>query len=137
MRTTGVHRLESPGSGCGDIRLTYRETYLVLDYEFRASGRDYVGHLRFEDVVAFRFRDELHSAGFADASYDEVVDIQDSEWLEQLSVIEPAGFGALRSRRHFAVLLSNNGYLEVVALRVTIVLPTVGLLGGDGVSEGK
>jgi hypothetical protein len=136
MNNTTVHRLYTPDSGCGDIRVRYENLALVLDYEFRATGNNQVGHLRFVDVVAFRFRDELHSSGFEKGSYDEIVELQKSEWLDQLRSIEPPGFGSLSGKRHFAVLLSNNGYLEVVARDVVAVASTLGLLGdGDAAAE--
>jgi len=78
--------------------------------------------------VAFRFVDELHSAGFAPGSYDAVVEIAPSPWLEHLRAIEPSGYDQLQDRRHFALLLSSNGYLEVVARELVMEATQLGRL---------
>jgi hypothetical protein len=123
-----IHQLAVADSGCGDIRVRFENLELSVEYEFRASGQDQLGHLRFVGVVAFRFVNELHSVGFASGSYDAVVEISPSPWLEQLRAIEPSGFEQLRDRHHFALLLSSNGYLEVVARELVIDAATLGLL---------
>jgi hypothetical protein len=115
MKVQPIHSLATLDSGCGDIRLVFENLELVLQYEFGPEGADQVGKVRFVGVVAFRFRNELHSAGFVDGSYDQVVEIVPSEWLTELKTLEPAGFSGLTDKRHFAVLLSSNGYLEVIA----------------------
>jgi hypothetical protein len=130
-----VHNLACPDSGCGDIRITYHDLRLLLDYEFRAGGQDQVGHVEFSNVVAFMFRDELHSAGFVHGSYDQVVEIGDSSWLEELRAGEPSGFGGLSGTHHFAVLVSSNGYLEVLAEGFVAQADTVGVLEEPGVAK--
>lgn len=115
-----LHKLDCSDSGCGDIRLTYQEICLLLDYEYRLHGKDQIGHLRFYDVVAFRFRDELHSAGFALDSYDSLVKITNSEWIDQLRSYEPAEVEQVSEKNHYAILISNTGYLEVIADVATV-----------------
>jgi hypothetical protein len=131
MTTTAIHQLAVPDSGCGDIRVRFENLELGVEYEFRAAGQDQLGHLRFVGVVAFRFVNELHSVGFASGSYDAVVEISPSPRMEQLRALEPSGFEQLRDRHHFALLLSSNGYLEVVARELVVDAPTLGLLGDE------
>jgi hypothetical protein len=57
------------------------------------------------------------------------VEVGPSPWLEQLRASEPSGYDQLQDRRHFALLLSSNGYLEVVARELVIEPRTMGLLG--------
>jgi len=68
----------------------------------------------------FRFRDEMHSAGFPTGSYDCVVSSCQTDWLEELSAIEPSGVSGVAGTKHFAVLFSSNGFLEVVARNVSL-----------------
>jgi hypothetical protein len=128
MTTTASHPLPIPDSGCGDIRIRFDGLGLNVEYEFRDAGKDQIGQLRFLGVVAFRFVDELHSAEFAPGSYDTVVEIAPSPWLEHLRAIEPSGYDQLQDRRHFALLLSSNGYLEVVARELVMEATKLGRL---------
>lgn len=116
-------------AGCGAIRLLFEATDLLLEYEGHDEGGEpIVGRLRFVSVIAFRYRDEMHSLGFAEGSYDSVLTFDDSAWLNELSGIEPRGISDVVGRKHFAVLLSQNGYLEVVAERVAVGSATAGHL---------
>ena len=108
--------LSTSDAGCGAIRVMFEGTSLRLEYEgHRPDGNPILGHLRFDGVIAFRFRDEPRSAGFIEGSYDTVLELSESPWLQELSDAEPPGFGDVARRHHFAVLLSQNGYLEVIA----------------------
>ncbi len=110
--------LPIPGSGCGDIRLSADGSQLVAEYEYLSEGddRNIVGRLSFSGVTAFRFRNEMHSLGFAEGSYDTLVEIIDSEWRRELLGIEPSGiWGSVENKKHYAVFFSSNGYLEVIA----------------------
>jgi hypothetical protein len=121
--------LPIPGSGCGDVRITFKDLAVRAEFEYRSDGKDLIGQLVFRNVVSFRFRDEMHSAGFVVEGYDCVVTVEGSTWLEELNAIEPSGMHGIAGSKHFAVLLSNNGYLEVVASDVTLEPPRIGLLG--------
>lgn len=104
------------GVGCGFIDIRSDGVQLSTGI---SDGQIPVGTMLFDDVTAFRFRDEMHSLGYADGSYDTVVEIVDSEWVRELLEIEPKQIlGSVNGSRHFAVFLSNNGYLEVVAKSV-------------------
>lgn len=117
-RTQLLRSLPVAGSGCGDVRFVTNGYDLVVEYEYHpeTAGGDLVGAIIFNGVSAFRFRDEMHSAGFCHESFDAVVEIVDSEWHRQLLQIEPTGIlGTVESKRHFAIFFSSNGYFEVIA----------------------
>ncbi|MCK9605334.1 MAG: hypothetical protein M0R33_02665 [Methylomonas sp.] len=120
--------LRTTQSGCGDIRITFDSVILLAEYEFRGEGQDQVGGLQFEDVIAYRFRDEMHSQGFDTSSYDSVVEVIDSDWIAGLVRDEPEGIRGAKGKKHFAVLLSSNGYLEAVAGSCIEVEPRRGSL---------
>lgn len=127
-RAIVVLDLPVPGSGCGDIGVAYRGLDVHVEYEYRAAKTDRIGVLVFRGATAFRFADELHASGFAAGSYDAVVEIEGSAWLAELRAREPSGISGVQGKRHFAVLFSSNGYLEVVAESVSEGEPREGLL---------
>lgn len=111
-----VTDLSTSDAGCGLIRVVFDATDMLLEYEGHDRERKpIVGRLRFCGVIAFRFRNELHSLGFLKGSYDSVMEQGTSEWLDELIRMEPPGYQDATGKRHFSVLLSSNGYLEVVA----------------------
>jgi len=119
MEAIKVLDLPIGGAGCGDIQIASDGDSLTLTYQYFSGGQSHSRALQFDDVDAFRFHDEMRSRGFCPGSYDTVVEIRDSEWLAELIEKEPEQIlGTTRGKRHFAVLLSNNGYLEVVATEV-------------------
>lgn len=115
MAARKLWALRTSQSGCGDVRLISDGVSLLAEYEYRSNGQDWIGGVQFEEVIAHRFRDEMHSQGFDPSSYDTVVELAESEWIEALAKAEPDGIWGMKGKKHFAILLSNNGYLEVVA----------------------
>lgn len=106
------------GVGCGFIDIRSDGVQLAVGI---SDGQVPVGTIRFDDVTAFRFRDEMHSRGFIGESYDTVVEVIDSDWLQELIAIEPNQIlASVKGSRHFAVLLSSNGYLEVITKSVEL-----------------
>ena len=118
---TKISDLLIPTSGCGDIALAFDGTRLRVRYEIRRAGKDQIGQVTFTSVCAFRFREEMLSAGFEKGSYDTLVRLPDSDWIVEL---EGGGPGDLRlhTTNHYAVLFSSNGYLEVAADRNVFLL---------------
>lgn len=112
-----TNRIELPisVSGCGDIKIVFDGLTLVAEFEYRDSGVDYIGSIRFNDVLAHRFRNAMHSRGLDTGSYDSLVEISESLWLQQLREMAPDGSTDIEGKKHFAVFFSSNGYLEVVA----------------------
>ena len=120
--------LSMPGSGAGDSRLTCAGSELLLEYEYRSDGRDFIGRLRFWGVAAYRFRNEAHSRGFIPTSYDAVVEVIDSLWFEDVMKGVSEGVSGAKAKKHFALFLSSNGYFEVIADTVELLAPADGFL---------
>lgn len=125
--TTTISDLLIPNSGCGNVAFTFDGTRLLVRYELRRAGRDQIGHVTFTAVRAFRFREEMLSAGFEKGSYDTLVTLPKSGWIAEL---ERSGPNDLRldTTNHYAVLFSSSGYLEVAAEDVEIGEPRDGVL---------
>lgn len=97
------------------MRATAGGINLTVEYSYLETGELYVGVITFAYFVAYKFRDELHSEGFVPESYDSIVEIYGSDWLGEIIRIEPPGTLWPWQKRHFALFLSNHGYLEVIA----------------------
>lgn len=122
MGSIQVLRLPIGGSGCEDMELSSDGTELDCIINYLSAAQLQTVAVRFKDVIAFRFRDEMHSTGFADGSYDTIVEIDDSTWIRELLQNEPRGIlGGVKGKHHIAVLLSNVGYLEVIGESAEIV----------------
>lgn len=118
MRVKELFSLPASGAGCGRLRIVASSVRLDAEFEYFSDelDREMTAILRFEGIKAFRFRQELLSLGFVKESYDNLVEILESDWYCELLALEPRDvLGSIRGRRHFAVFLSNNGYLEVIA----------------------
>lgn len=127
-----VEILPISGAGCGSIRISANSVYLDLEYEFEYKDQNitHVGKIKFLSLMAFRFRDEMHGAGYVSGSYDSLVEIQGSEWVKELHKKEPDNLRISVSKlHHYAVFLSSNGYLEVIAEGIKFEKPREGMLG--------
>jgi len=118
MKTKKLFDLPIPQSGCGNTQLESDGVSVALQFEYRSHGKDFVGVIHFGRVVAYRYRDELHSLGYTSDAYESVAEVSDSEWCKELQ------FGG----KHIAVFLSSNGYFEVLAESVELGEPREGLL---------
>lgn len=128
--TSQIHKVIDLGigsAGCHDIRVTMHGGSVLVEVPY-SVGRTYTAQsLLFHNAIAFRFRDEMHSLGFWPEANDTVIDVVDSIWLKELANIEPAGLlYGIAGKRHFAVLFSNNGFLEIVADDVQVQSPDEG-----------
>jgi hypothetical protein len=110
MKTKKLFDLPIPQSGCGNTRFQSDGITVTLLFEFRLHAKDLVGVIQFKGVVAYRYRDELHSVGYASEAYESVAEVADSEWCKELQF----------TGKHIAVFLSSNGYFEVLAESVTL-----------------
>lgn len=119
MRARKLADLPIPQSGCGNTRLCCDGLTLELAYEYRCNGKDMIGVIRFEEVVAYRFRNEINSGGYLSEAYEAIAEALDSSWQTELTVT---------GVRHFAVFLSSNGYFEFLASSYSTVPPSEGLL---------
>lgn len=108
-------KLHRSGSGTRAIRIVTTPPYLKVEYEFHNGEQDALGTIAFDGVIAFRFRDELRSLGNEKSSLDAVAVVECSNWILELAKIEPSMFADSERCSHYAMMFSNNGYLEVIA----------------------
>jgi len=118
MKPKKLFDLPIPQSGCGNTQFQSDGITVTLQFEYRLQGKDFVGVIHFRGVVAYRYRDELHSLGYASEAYESVAEIAHSEWCNELQF----------TGKHIAVFLSSNGYFEVLAESVSLGEPREGLL---------
>lgn len=118
MKTKRLFDLPIPQSGCGNTQFQSDGITVTLRFEYRLQGKDFVGVIQFRGVVAYRYRDELHSLGYVSEAYESVAEVADSEWCEELQF----------KGKHIAVFLSSNGYFEVLAESVSLGEPCEGPL---------
>lgn len=116
-------------SGCGDTRLVSDSVSLLIEYEYRLNGKDLIVGVRFDHVVAYRFRSEMHSLGYSSDAYRSVCIIDPSAWKEELRALEPAGINDVDRTSHFALFLDSNGYFEVLGEKYSLINQREGLLG--------
>jgi hypothetical protein len=117
-----------PGPGCGDTRFISDSYNCWIEYEYHQQGEDFIGVIQFRGVVAYRFRNEMHSRGYLSEAYESIAIIDQSDWIRALDVQGPAGSTDLLGKKHFALLLTSNGYFELVADSYAILPSRVGLL---------
>jgi hypothetical protein len=103
MKAKTMIDLPIPQSGCGNTELISDGISLTLRFEYRKSKNDHIGIIKFDGVIAHRFRDEVHSLGYASEAYESIAEILDSTWCSELNF----------DGRHFAIFRSSNGYFEV------------------------
>lgn len=128
MKSKKLSDLPIPQSGCGNTRLVSDGVILTLEFEYRAQSQDWIGGVRFESVLAYRFRNEAHSKGYSSDGFEALAEIFGSSWKDELGAIAPSGFDDVQSKRHFAVFLSSNGYFEIFAETFSVLEPRRGLL---------
>ena len=116
-------------SGYGMVRVSAASPDLSVEFEYGSEGSDWVGKLVFQSVVAYRFRDEMRSRGFVRDSYDRLLVLPASQWIQELKKAEPDGMNDVEKCHHHAVFFSNNGYLEVAAESAQLLTSTRGTLG--------
>jgi hypothetical protein len=110
--------LSTSGVGCLDANVQHSGGDLRVEYGYETEESTWTGAIRFENVGAFRYANERHAKAFPSEAYDAVVEIPDSDWMKGLLAERPVDLQWPFERRHFAVFLSNCGYLEVIAERV-------------------
>ncbi len=109
-----VSSLPIGGAGCQNYDLVVRGLECVVSVweTMREGPADWRGV--FNGVVAYRFRAEIYGRGFFPESYDTLCEFLESDWIEELKSIRPQGLRYWEFR-HYALFMSNIGYLEVAA----------------------
>jgi hypothetical protein len=131
MNSSKIADLPIPQSGCGDTRLCSDGLALTLEFEYRKLGQHVIGSVRFDGVIAYRFRNELHSLDYCSESYESIAEVRDSEWRKSLVDTASDGEASPSRLRHFALFLTSNGYFEILADQMEIGESRIGLLEED------
>jgi hypothetical protein len=94
---------------------------LTLRYDYdRYRDHDLVGvfrsGLRFQDVRAYRFRAESHCTLWHIRDvYDTLVEIEDSDWVEELRALSKRVTQRSREIHHYMIYLDSSGCYEIAA----------------------
>ena len=93
-----------PG-GDAELRCTYER-----------NGSMHAGGLRFHRVRSYRFRAEGHCTSWhIEDAYDTLVEVEESDWLNELSAVEPNETWGQWKIRHFLIYIDGAGAYEVAA----------------------
>jgi hypothetical protein len=104
-----------------DASLRTQGSDLVVDLDFDDEGRVVSSMLCFTKQRAFRYRAETLCTGWHVAgTYDNVCEIEDSTWVEELRGDAVPEWRDYWTLRHFMVYIDGFGCLEVVAESVTV-----------------
>ena len=117
MNIKKIFSIPTDDAGCDAIRIAATPVVLVTDV-LRYKGRQERPFVRitFNNVIAFRFSDEMRTLSPIEGSFDTIVEIIDSNWLDELRLQEPADLAlSAHNCHHFACFFTNNGYLEVIS----------------------
>lgn len=87
-----------------------------LRCSYERSGHMVAGGLRFERVRSYRFVAEGHCTPWhVEDSYDAVVEVEESGWIEELLASEPRESWGRWRIRHFLIFVDGFGAYEVAA----------------------
>lgn len=89
---------------------------LTLRYEYDRDGTTWHSGIRFKRVLATRTRAErCCTAWHIEGTYDTLVEIKGSEWLDELQRDIPARYRGEQETHHYMIYLDSAGCFEVVA----------------------
>lgn len=90
------------------------DAWFLFDYYDEGKNDEiFNSGIRFEAVQAYRHSCEKFTASLMDA-YDYLVEIEDSEWIDQLREIDKQ-IADYWNIKHYAIFLDSNGLFEFIA----------------------
>ena len=105
-----------PSAFTEDVLFTDRGATVELRCTYERHGEMYAGGLTFEVVRAYRFRAEGHCTPWhVEDAYDTLVEVEDSEWVEELRAAERSESGSRWTIRHFLIFIDGSGAYEIAA----------------------
>lgn len=110
--------LSVPPSGFtpAGVEAIARGSGLVLSYEVDRDAARFRGGLRFEKVRAYRWRAESHCTGWhVEGVYDTLAEVENSEWVAELTMVEPEDARGFWVMHHFMLYVDDDGCYEVAA----------------------
>jgi hypothetical protein len=98
-----------------EVAMEAAEGSVSLRFEYDRDGVIYGGGVRFHRVRAYRFRTEsLCTAWHIEGVYDTVAEIEDSQWVAELTTTEPRETAGFFEMRHYMLFIDSAGCFEVV-----------------------
>jgi len=105
-----------PSAFTEDVVFTHPGGSAELRCTYEHNGSMYVGGLRFERVRAYRFVAEGHCTPWhVEGAYDTLVEVEQSDWIDELLAAEPSETRARWKIRHFLIYVDGSGAYEVAA----------------------
>jgi len=121
-------------TGCDAIKFTSNGVMIIIEYSYFAEGKEYIGAVHLDAVMAHKFANEPNTQGLIIGGYgasaeanglalvreliekatDSVAEVEDSPWVKQMIERSPEHTWPFR-KRHFVMDLSNNGFFEIIA----------------------
>jgi len=128
MTSIKLSNLPIQQSGCGNTRLTSDGVNLSIEFEYRIRDNNLIGVIHFEGVAAYRFANENNIVKFEPLAYESLAEVIPPSWNKEEELASEKDTPCASGIRHFALLLSSNGYFEVLAKNFTIGHERTGLL---------
>lgn len=122
MKSLIKHKIASAAFGSTATHMKYEGVDLTIVVKYQTD----VGEIRFDEITfkwahLFRFENELHCVGYEPDSFDSIVELQGSPWLND---VLKKGRALKRSEEtemhHFSVYLNDVGRLDVIASDVLV-----------------
>jgi hypothetical protein len=105
-----LHCIRTPTHGADYAHFDKQSTTLVISVGL-SGGNEKVCKIRFPGAEMFNFRSEPFSVGFPSESYDAICELTDTDWVKTFD----RRSAHVRELRHFAVYVSNSGYIEIAS----------------------
>lgn len=101
----------------GDTGLSFDGINLIITVQHfsRDNNKDLELKIKFNEVLAFKFKAEMQSRGFYPDSYNAIVQITKSDWIEELKNAEPGKIDGVIGLSHYVIFITDSGYYETIA----------------------
>lgn len=114
MKAKKLIDLGLPPTGAEDVIITADGAGILITFSNDKNSIYKVRNIIFVVATAYRFRDEMHSLGRVDESYESLAEIMESDWIKEIKEIEPP-LNYIFRKRHFALFLIDYGYYEIIS----------------------
>lgn len=87
----------------------------TIRFGYRQDGKDCVGEIAFIKVLAVRTRAErCCTAWHIEGAYDTLVEVDDSEWVEEMRADTPGQWRDKWQMHHYMIYLDSAGCFEII-----------------------
>lgn len=118
-----VVQISTPSTAItSDVVSVFDGGSLTLRFQFDRDGSLVWGGVEFKKVRAHQWRAESHCTEWhIEGAYDTVVELEDSPWVAELLMAEPAETWGRWIIRHFMLFIDGAGCFEVAAESVGVL----------------